>query len=138
MKVIAILSDKHASEAAVASASEFARTNDAELIVVGVIAPRLDAPQPAFGERVRRYRQMELALSRAVAHARQDGLVAKGVIRYGEARREALAEAAAREGEHVFLPSGRGWRFGRGSLQVEHVVLPGSETRVDERELLAA
>ncbi|MGH3030858.1 MAG: universal stress protein [Gaiellaceae bacterium] len=81
MKVIAAIDQKRTIEAALASAIEFARRNEAELVVVGVVTPGLYAPQPAYGERVRRYRQTELALTRAVSLTRTGGLVAEGVIR---------------------------------------------------------
>jgi nucleotide-binding universal stress UspA family protein len=123
VKVLAALNVTHAGDASLAYAIDFAREGDGELVVLGVVEPRLDPPQPAYGERVRRYRQTELAVARAVAQARESGLVAEGGIRYGNVGVEALREAEARDAEHAFVPTASAALF-RKRASVEHIVLP--------------
>ena len=83
-----------ASEEALRGAVSDCRARGAKLHLLGVVAtPRLEAPSPAYGERVRRFQDVEYALVHGARAARAAGLSPTISIRAGDLAAEALAEA---------------------------------------------
>ena len=100
--------ESKATSAAVAAAIDFCREHDTELTLVGIVRPMLGVTQPAYGERVRRFRAVEFALVQAVRAAREAGLEPGIAIRSGNPARELMCGADAVGGEELFLGRSRG------------------------------
>jgi hypothetical protein len=95
--------ESEAATAAVAAAIDFCRKHHAALTLVGIVKPMLGVTQPAYGERVRRFREVELAVAQAARAAREAGLEPAIVIRAGDPTREFLREADAVGAEELFI-----------------------------------
>jgi nucleotide-binding universal stress UspA family protein len=134
--------NSEATNAAVAAAIEFCREHDAELTLVGIVKPMLGDTQPAYGERVRRFREVEFALVQAARGARDAGLEPGIVIRAGNPARELMREADAVGADELFLGRTRGLLGAmlrrRRRLHVLRVTWAPDRTREAARELAEA
>lgn len=91
--------------AAVARCSEVG----AELELVGVVKTSMfDAPQPAFGERVRRFNQVQHRLEQAASIARSAGITPNVSLRAGGLEQELPREAGRWPPSRASLDAPRG------------------------------
>ena len=130
-----------ATNAAVATAIDFCREHDAELTLVGIVKPMLSDPQPAYGERVRRFRDVEFAVVQAAQAAREAGLEPGTAIRAGDPARELVREADAAGADELFLGRTRGVLGAlrrRPRVQVLRVTWASDGRREAARELAQA
>lgn len=107
-QALCAVDESKAATAAVAAAIDFCRKHDAELALVGIVRPMLGVTQPAYGERVRRFREVEFALVEAARAAREAGLEPGIAMRAGHPARELRREADAVGAEELFLGRTRG------------------------------
>ena len=106
-QVLCALDERRESARAVSSAIDFCRERDAQLTLVGVVRPLRAVAQPAHGELVRRFGDVQFRLLEAARAARASGLSAQLVFRAGDPGTEALRAAKAVGAEHVFLANRR-------------------------------
>jgi nucleotide-binding universal stress UspA family protein len=134
--------ESKATSAAVAAAIDFCREHDVELTFVGIVRPMLGVTQPAYGERVRRFREVEFALVQAARAARDAGLEPGIAIRAGDPARELMREADTVGADELFLGRTRGLLGAmlerRPRLHVLHVTWAPDRTREAARELAEA
>jgi nucleotide-binding universal stress UspA family protein len=139
---VCAVDESEAATAAVAAAIDFCREQDAELILLGIVRPMLGVTQPAYGERVRRFRAVEFAVVQAARAAREAGLEPSILMRAGDPARESLREANAIGATEVFLARTRGLLSttltGRPRLHVLRVTLRPAARREGERVLAEA
>ena len=139
-RVLCAVDGSGAARDAVQAAIAFCREHDADLKLVGIVKETLldFPPQPAYGERVRRYNQVQYELVRAAELARDAGLSPEMTIRSGKLAKELLAEADAILAEEAFLARSRGriWAAltGHTRVTVVQVSLAGVARAKAERE----
>lgn len=131
-----------AAREAVASAIALCSERRLDLGLVGVVAPALGDVQPAFGERVRRFQRVELALIRALREAREAGVETTVAVRAGEPETELRSEAATVGAGELFVPRSRARLIavltGRPAAEVERITLaPLAEREVALRPAAA-
>ncbi|MDQ3865348.1 MAG: universal stress protein [Actinomycetota bacterium] len=107
-KVLCAVDESKAATAAVAAAIEFSRKHDLDLRLVGIVRPVFGVTQPAYGEQVRRFREVEFALVQAARAAREAGLKPGIGIRAGYPEQELVREAEATGAGDIFLGRTRG------------------------------
>jgi hypothetical protein len=107
-QALCAVDESKAVTAAVVAAIDFCRKHDAALTLVGIVRPMLGVTQPAYGERVRRFREVEFALVQAARAAREAGLDPAIALRAGDPARELVLEAEAVGAEELFLGRSRG------------------------------
>lgn len=74
-QVVCKLDGSSKSEAAARAAFAEAAAGDGTITLAGVVkTPRFEAPQPAIGERIRRFQQVETQLLRLGRDAKAEGL----------------------------------------------------------------
>jgi hypothetical protein len=72
------------------------REQGAQLELVGIVRTSMfDAPQPAHGERVRRFNEVQHALVRAIRIARSAGITPSVFVRAGKPKRKLARQADA-------------------------------------------
>ena len=129
--VVCEVDGSRAAEQALEAAISFCRRRGASLELVGVVRESLfEAPQPAIGERIRRFREVEYALVQGLRLARAGGVEARALVRCGQPRRELLGEAKVAAGREAVVGRSPGWRSSllarRPRLEMEEPVLgPG-------------
>ncbi len=120
-----------ASEEAVRQAVAHCRDRGLTLGLVGVVHEAGLAPQPAYGERVRRFSEVQYGLVHAAEAARAASLAPSISITVGDPAREALAEAAKVGALEAFVPRATGGIVAaltsRPAVAVEHVSIPAAE-----------
>jgi hypothetical protein len=105
-QVLCAVDERPASAEAVRSAVAFCRDHDADLTLVGVVRPMHTVTQPASGELVRRFGEVQMALIKAARAARADGVAAKIVVRSGDQQEALVREAEAVGAEDIFVANG--------------------------------
>jgi hypothetical protein len=108
VQALCAVDESKGATAALATAIDFCREHEAALTLVGVVKPLLGVTQPASGELVRRFREVEFAVVQAARAARGAGLEPGIVVRAGDPARELLREADAVGAEELFLARTRG------------------------------
>ncbi len=140
-RVLCAVDGAPAAREAVRAAIAFCREHDADLKLVGVVKESLFdfPPQPSYGERVRRYNQVQYELVHAAEAAREAGLSFEMTIRSGNLAKELAREADATLAEEAFLArrSGRirAALTGHPRVTVVQVTLAGVARAKAEREL---
>jgi hypothetical protein len=138
-RVLCAVDESRASAEAVKAAVGFCRERDTDLTLVGVVKPVFGVTQPAHGEQVRRFRQVEFALVQAAQAAREAGVEPSIAIRAGEPARELLREADAVDADELFLGRTRGLISAklrrRRRLRVLRVTRTPAGVGVAERQL---
>ena len=107
-QVVCAVDESKAATAAVTAAIDFCRNHDADLRLLGIVKPVFGVTQPAYGEQVRRFRQVEFALVQAARAAREAGFKPAIAIRGGDPARELVREADAVGAGELFLGRTRG------------------------------
>ena len=107
-EVVCAVDESKAATAAVTAAIDFCRKHDANLRLLGIVKPVFGVTQPAYGEQVRRFREVEFALVQAARAAREAGLNPAVAIRGGDPARELVREADAVGAAELFLGRTRG------------------------------
>jgi hypothetical protein len=80
------------------------REQGAQLELVGIVRTSMfDAPQPAHGERVRRFNEVQHALVRAIRIARSAGITPSVFVRAGKPTRKLARQADAPEQSQASL-----------------------------------
>ena len=105
--VLCAIDDRSASKDAARAAIDFCRESGADLTLVGVTRPTLAFTQPAGGEQIRRFQDVEQQVLKAARAAREDGVTAKIVFRAGDPAEELMHEAESAGASDVFLASMR-------------------------------
>jgi universal stress protein family protein len=101
--------DESGSPEAVRAAIDSSRKRGADLRLVGIVRERFsDSTRSLAGERVRRHKQVKLALERAAETARTAGLSVVTTIRGGDPARELAQEADAIGSGELFYVRSRG------------------------------
>lgn len=101
--------DESGSPEAVGDAIDSCRKHGADLRLVGVVKERFnDSTRGLAGERVRRHKQVKLALERAAETARTGGVSVVTTIRGGDLARELAREAEAIGSGELFYVRSRG------------------------------
>ncbi|MGH3023605.1 MAG: universal stress protein [Gaiellaceae bacterium] len=135
-RVLCILDDTPLAARTLETALERAHRRGAELALVGVVSPAIDAPSPASGERIRRFGLVQANLVRAARQARSAGVVPTVALRDGDLRTEARAVAREVGADEVVLAEPR--RFLRRGGETVVVSLAREADREPARELVAA
>ena len=105
--VLCAIDDRSASKDAARAAIDFCRESGADLTLVGVTRPTRAFTQPAGGELIRRFQDVEQQVLKAARAAREDGVTAKIVFRAGDPAEELVREAESVGASDVFLASTR-------------------------------
>jgi nucleotide-binding universal stress UspA family protein len=127
-QVLCAVDGSVASAEAVRQAVAYCRDHGRTLGLVGVVRETWRCPQPAYGERVRSFNDVQYGLVRAAAAAREAGLAPTITIAAGDPARETLAEAAKVGAEEAFVPRSTSGLValltGRPAADVERVAVP--------------
>ena len=118
-----------ASSEVVRAAIAYCAEHGAELDLVGVINEgAFDPPQPAVGERIRRFRSVEYQLAQAMRAAQEAAVpLVEVAYRVGDPTEEALREARATGAARVFL--------GRAHTRLAALLFRHPRIEVEERAL---
>jgi nucleotide-binding universal stress UspA family protein len=134
--VLCGIDDRSASKDAARAAIDFCRESGADLTLVGVTRPAPAFTQPAGGELIRRFQDVEQQVLKAARAAREEGVTAKIVFRAGDPAEQLVREAESVGATDVFLgstPTRLGSLFTRDAgVTVNRLVVP---TRVAPAEV---
>ncbi len=140
--VLCGIDDRSASKDAARAAIDFCRESGADLTLVGVTRPTLAFTQPAGGELIRRFQDVEQQVLKAARAAREDGVTAKIVFRAGDPAEELVREAESVGASDVFLastPTRLASLFTRDAgVTVNRIVLPAHATLAEVDLAVAA
>jgi hypothetical protein len=101
--------DETGSDEAVEAALDFCLDHEAPLRLVGIVRDSLvESARSPSGERIRRHRDVRLALDRAAVRAEAAGIAVTTNIRAGDPMRELMQEADAAGSGELFLVRSRG------------------------------
>ena len=140
--VLCAIDDRSASKDAARAAIDFCRESGADLTLVGVTRPTLAFTQPAGGEQIRRFQDVEQQVLKAARAAREDGITAKIVFRAGDPAEELMHEAGSAGASDVFLASTRtrvaSLLTREARVTVNRIVLPAHATLAEVDLAVAA